>query len=127
MSNNTCPPSPIPPWHRPVVSPITDTLVEDGFISLQTATTFLNQTADKDVEDPTVAYTATLADGNYIQQRKMIQIPAAAVESTALWRVTGNFVGFVSLLFNKLGHSAELIWDGAGWHFNGGNAEKEDQ
>ncbi len=121
------PPSPVPPWHRPTVSPVTDTLVADGNISINTATTYLNQTADKNLSDPTEAYEAVLADGNYKQQRKMIQIPASAIESTALWRVTGNFVGFVSLKFNSLGHSAELIWDGEGWHFNGGNAEKEDQ
>jgi hypothetical protein len=124
---NTCPPSPIAPWQRPTVSPITDTLVGAGAISLATVTTYLNQTAPADEEDPTVAYGVTLADGNYKQQRKIIQVPAPAVPGTALFRVTGNFVGFVSLLFDDYGQSVELIWDGYGWHKVAGNATAEDQ
>jgi hypothetical protein len=95
-------------------------------VSLNTNTTFLNTTTPKDAGDPAVPYIATLADGNYLQQRKSIMVPAATVENTALWRVTGNFVGFVSLLFDAIGTSAELIWDGAGWQYLGGNATKED-
>ena len=126
MSCNTCPPSPIPPWHRPTVMPITHTLVEDGAISLNTNTTYLDCVTLKNPGDPTEPYIATLADGNYQQQRKAIMIPAGSVAETAPWRVTGNFVGFVSLGFNDVGQSVELIWDGAGWHYVSGNAIKED-
>lgn len=122
----TTPPSPVPPWHRPVVSPTSETLSTDGAISLATLTTYLNQTAPSDPEDELVPYVAVLPDGNYNQQTKDIIIPATAVENTALWRVNGNFVGFIALLFDDVRQSVSLKWDGAGWHFIGGNAGKTD-
>lgn len=123
----TRPPSGTPPWHRPTLSTVQDVIASDGVISLSTNTTFLNQTAPKDQNDLTVAYEATIPDGNYIDQRKMIQIQGDAVENTALWRVFGNFVGFVTALLDKDGQSLELVWDGKGWHKIGGNATAEDQ
>jgi hypothetical protein len=109
-----------------VVSPITDTLIVDGAISLNTSTTFLNSTEPKDPSDLSVPRIAVLPDGNFIQQRKMILIPAASVNNTAVWRVTGNFVDAVSLKFDQFGQSSELVWDGTKWHVIG-NATKEDQ
>lgn len=126
MSYRTFPPSPTPPWSRPPINPITHTLTDEGEISLGTLTTYLNQTAPIDSEDETIPYVVTLADGSYLQQRKVIQIPGSAIENTARWRVTGTFAGFVSLLLDRLGHSAELIWDGSAWHLSGGNATRED-
>lgn len=126
--SDTFPPSPVPPWHRPPVAPVTHTLVEDGAISLNTNITYLNQTAPKDAEDETVPYIATIGAPLYPQQRKTIMIPATAVEDTAVWRVTGNFVGFVALKFDKFGQSVELMSGGDGyWMVLGGNATKEDQ
>jgi hypothetical protein len=121
------PTSPIPPWHRPIVTPVVDTLVGDGAISLATDTSYLAQTAPKNPSDLTVPYVVTLADGNYKRQHKQIFIPADKVENTAKWRVTGNFVGFVSLFFDDVGQSAILMWDGSGWHKVGGQATTEDQ
>ena len=122
---NVCPPSPIPPWHRPTVQPVTHSLVEDGTISLNTNLTYLNQTTPKDAGDESVPYVAVLPNGNYKQQRKTIVIPAESVAETSIWSVTGTFVGFTSLTFNDLGTSVELMWDGNGWQYIGGNAIKE--
>lgn len=129
--SDTFPPSPIPPWHRPVVSPVTQTLLDGGVISLNVNTTYLNQTTPKNPEDLAEAYECSLADGNYPQQRKTIQIWPAAVSTTAVWRVTGNFVDAVALRFDKLGQACDLIWagdaEGGSWSVLGGNATKEDQ
>ena len=129
MSNtcNTCPPSQIPPWARPPVSPITHTLVEDGPISLNTNTTYLDSTTPKDEDDASVPYIATLGAPLYPQQRKTIMIPASTVATTALWKVTGPFVGFVSLLFNDIATVVELVSSEDGyWCYLGGTALKQD-
>lgn len=119
-------PSKVPPWHRPVISPSKETLTEDGTISLNVQTTYLDQTTPKDAEDLTVPYEVVLEDGNYDQQTKDIQIPSPSVENTAVWRVTGNFVGFVALGFNDVCQSVGLKWDGSAWHYMSGNAQKLD-
>lgn len=120
----TSAPSPVPPWHRPVVSPEHQLLTTDGAISLASQTTYLSQTTKKDPEtDP---YVATLEDGNYDQQTKDLQIKAVDVENTAPWRVTGNFVDAIALGFDDVHQSASLKWDGSAWHMIGGNAQKLD-
>jgi hypothetical protein len=124
---NTCPPSLIPPWHRPPVSPITHTLVDEGAVSLNTNTTYLDSTTPKDSEDLSVPLIATIGAPLYPQQRKTIMIPAATVATTAVWKVTGSFVGFVSLLFNDLATVVELVASEDGyWEFLGGSALKQD-
>lgn len=129
MSNSyTFPPSPTPPWARPVVSPVNHTLVEDGAISLNTITTFLNSTEPKaEVDDVVPPHIATIAAPNHSGQRKIIQIQSGTVENTVVWRVNGNFVGFVALQLDSLGQSVELLSAEDGfWHVIGGNAEKLD-
>lgn len=122
----TIPPSPTPPWDRLAVAPIAQTLTEDGEASLTTQTTYLNQTAPKDVDDESVPYDVTLPDGTYNQQTKQFIIPATAVETTARWRVTGNFIDFVALEFDSVHQLAGLVWDGSRWHMATGNATKAD-
>lgn len=120
-------PSPIPPWHRPVVSPNVETLTEDdddGTLSLTMDTTYLNTDTLK--ETPTDPYVVALPDGNFKRQCKRIYIPKDKENSTAPWKVTGTFVGFTYLQLDTLGRAAVLEWDGAGWHLIGGNAEPKD-
>lgn len=125
MSTNTFP-TPLPPWSRAVQTPQIQTLDEDGAILLTMDTTFLSQTTPKDATDLAVAYDITLPDGNYQRQNKIILIPAGSIPNlTATFRVTGTFAGFTSLLFDSLGQSAVLLWDGAGWFLVGGNATAE--
>jgi len=120
-------PSPIPPWHRPVVSPNVETLTEDndnGTMSLSMDTTYLNTSVLKqNHEDP---YVVALPDGNYKRQIKRIYIPKAIENTTAPWKLTGTFVGFAWLRFDNIGRAAVLEWDGAGWHLIGGNAAPND-
>ena len=119
-------PSPLPPWSRPVQTPQIQTLTTDGDIVLSMDTTLLDQVTPKDADDPTAAYDLVLPDGNYQRQHKTIVILAQDVPNLpASFRVSGRFVGFTSLLFNGLGQSALLMWDGAGWHQIGGNATAE--
>lgn len=119
-------PSPTPPWHRPVQSPDVQTMNGENYdnvIGLNYDTTYLDTDKPKDSNDLNVAHEATLPDGNYKRQIKRIYIPKGKENTTALWSVTGTFVGFTSLKFNTLGRAAVLEWDGAGWHLIGGNAE----
>lgn len=126
MNANTIP-SPIPPWHRPVESPIAQTLTandDDGTISLNVAVTYLEtDTLKAEPDDP---YVVALPDGNYQQQTKRVYIPKAFEETTAPWRINGTFVGFTYLLMNNIGRAAILEWDGAGWQMVAGNAEPKD-
>jgi len=123
MSNNIVP-SPTPPWHRPVQSPNTETLTSDGTISLNTDVTYLETDVLK--TDPADPYVAVLPNGNYLRQIKRIYVPKAFENSTAPWRLTGTFVGFLQLLFDNIGRAAVLEWDGEGWHLIGGNATPQD-
>lgn len=118
-------PSPTPPWARPVVSPNTETLAGTGTIGLVYDTTYLNQTAPADLTDETVGYALVLPDGNYLRQIKRIYVPKGNENTTAVFTVAGTFVGFSTLIFNKLARAAVLEWDGAGWHLIGGNATTE--
>lgn len=112
----------IPPWERTTQATLTQTLYGAGAIQLNTPCTLLvSEEAAEDGEPHAV----TIADGNYQRQVKEIVIPADKLATTVPFRVTGTFVGFTSLLFNGLGSSAVLEWDGGGWHMIGGNAEAE--
>lgn len=124
MSTNTFP-TPLPPWSRPVQTPQIQTLDADGDILLAMDTTYLSQTTPKDSEDATAAYSVALPDGNYERQNKIILVPKGDIPTSAAFRVTGTFAGFTSLLFSSIGQNAVLMWDGAGWHMLGGNAEAE--
>lgn len=127
MSCNTCPPSPIPPWHRPVQSPVVQTLNEDlvaDGISMNVDVTYLDSIVPLDAGDLSAAYQVALPNGNYQRQIKRIFVVAANALTTAAFEVTGTFVGFSKLRFftDENGMSAVLEWDGAGWHVIGGNA-----
>lgn len=121
------PTSPPPPYARPTQSPVTDSIVGDGAISLATDTSFLEQSTPKNTEDESEAYAVTIASGAYKRQTKQVFVPASIGEDTALFRLTGTFADCVALLFNDVGQSAVLVWDGGAWHVVGGNAVKEYQ
>ena len=112
-------PQPIPPWHRPIDSPVVQELTEAGAINLACDTTYLISTASGD------PISATLPDGNFKRQTKRIYIPGDIQNTTASWRISGTFVGFATLLFDTIGWSAVLEFDGDGWHLVGGNAKAE--
>ena len=127
MSVPTPFPSPVPPWHRPVQSPDTQTinesLVEDG-ISLNNDVTYLDSIVPFDSTNEALAYEVTLPDGNYKRQIKRIFIPNANYGTTAAFEVVGTIVGATKLRFDKEtgGTSVVLEWDGSAWHLIGGNA-----
>lgn len=112
-------PNQTPPWERTSTSTQTQTILEDGTVLLSTDTTFLDNIVAAEDGEP---YDVTLPDGNFVRQVKQILVPTANHETTAQFMVTGNFAGFTELLFDTLGTSAVLEWDGAGWHLIGGNA-----
>ncbi len=119
-------PSPLPPWHRPITSPNTETFTEDndgGTLSLTADVSYLNTIVAKDAD---ADYEAVLPDGNYQRQIKRIFIPKAIESTTKTWSVSGTFVGFATLKFDTTGRSAVLEWDGTGWHLIGGNAQPLD-
>jgi hypothetical protein len=119
-------PSPVPPWHRPVQSPTTqeinESLIADG-ISLNTDVTYLNSSVPLNAEDLTAPYVVALPNGNYKRQIKRIFIKRPDNNPTAVFSITGTFIGFTSLLMKDIATAAVLEWDGLGWHLIGGNAE----
>jgi len=118
-------PSPLPPWRRnSTACAAPQTLVEDGQIDLSTDVTIL----DSVVGGP---YAITLPNGDASHfasaagNQKQIYIPKANENTTAVFVVTGTFVGFSTLKFNNLGFSAILKWINGGWNLVGGNALAE--
>ncbi len=120
-------PSPLPPWHRDNYTGITETLDGDGEASIGCDTTYLSSIVPKDEDDSDVPYLVTLPDGTVQRQTKTIHVPAGNAATTAKFKVTGTFVGFSALLFSTIAWSAMLQWDGAGWHWIGGNAQQIDE
>lgn len=126
MSTDFCP-SPTPPWHRPTLSPQTETFTEDndaGTLSLTMDVSYLDSAVLKAApEDP---YVAVLPDGNSKRQTKRLFIASDKAQTSAPWKITGRFADFGWLLFTKAtglgGMSAVLEWDGAAWFQLGGNA-----
>lgn len=114
-----CPPSPLPPWHRESRSPLSQTLTEDGTVSLTADPTYLSVAEAK---DPVSNYIATLPNGNRKGQNKRILIPSTVIEETQTWTLQGTFVNASSYTFDGLGFNALFEWDGGAWHFMGGNA-----
>lgn len=113
------PPSPLPPWLRPVSSPVTEELTAAGAISLTTDTTYLNASS-ADIDQP---FICPLADGNYIRQIKRVYVKGSKVSAgSATWTITGTFAGFTSATLDSTGSSLVLEWDGDAWHMIGGNA-----
>lgn len=115
---SNCPPSPTPPWARPSQSPLTQVIVDNTVaqILLDPNITFLNQVGGG-------PNSIALPNGAFLKQYKEIYIPTQTIATTATWNVAGSFAGgFTKLVFNALGYSALLQWDGAGWQLIGGNA-----
>lgn len=118
-TQGTTVPSPLPPWHRPVLSPTVQTLFDTGTITLGCKLTFLNH----ELENPANPVSVTLPDGNWIDQEKSLMIPTDLISGTETFNVYGTFAGgFTQLIFNTIGFSADLRWDGKGWQLIGGNA-----
>lgn len=119
------PPSPTPPWARPVQSPSIQYLYDDTSvgdeITLNEDTTYLVSTTPKDPLDLDVPYELLLPDGTYPRQTKRIYVQKTNSLTTAKWQVTGTIVGCTSLVFDTIGWSAVLEWDGSGWQQVGGN------
>lgn len=112
-----CPPSPIPPWDRAVQSPLIDTLVQNGTLLLDPDVSYLVAAL------PNGPFAVVLPNGNYLKQMKRIYVPATSAANSATWVVSGTFsAGYTTLMFNSLGLSAFLEWDGGGWQYLGGSA-----
>jgi len=119
-------PSPIPPWCRPIVSPLTQYMTDGGVVDLGTDTTYLNQSvAGTETQNAATLgnYVITIADGNYKRQIKRIYILGSAQPTTAGWECYGTFVGCNSLQFNNASTAAVLEWDGTAWQIIGGNVQ----
>lgn len=123
-ASNNAPPSPTPPWARPVQSASTNSLFVDGSIDLRYDTTYLDSITPKDVNNLDTPYQITLPNGNY--NRQVIRILLAGDNTqrvaTAKFLVTGTGLGWGTLLFDSLGTSAMLHWTGSAWAVIGGNA-----
>lgn len=92
-----------------------EVLTTDGEVSAAVAVTVLEALSG--------SFTMTLANGTAPGQRKIV---VAKTTGTAVWVITGAFAGFASATFGEItdakGYSLMLEWDGAAWHWVGGNA-----
>lgn len=114
-----CPPSPQPPWSRPVQSPLIQTLSSNLVpLVLDPSIAYLSQTSPTPVTN-----NMAMPNGNYLRQQFTFIIPNAAIATTVTWVFTGNFAGgFTMLTFNTLGYTAVVEWDGSAWQLMSGNA-----
>lgn len=119
--SNACPPSPIPPWNRPVQSPQTQTLYGDGDVSLMSDVTYLDQVTPKNGSQ---FYSIALPDGNYLRQIKRVYVKDSNQNTTFPFQMSGHFVGFSALRFNNVAWSAVLEWGGSAWYLISGNCEQ---
>lgn len=124
-STCNCPPSPTPPWARPVQSPQVQIITGDDTIDLTKDTTYLDSVTPKDPLDPTTPYTVTLPNGNSLRQFKRIYIKDTNISpaTTAIFLMTGNISSYSTLKFDAVGISAILEWTGTKWTIISGNAE----
>lgn len=115
-------PSPLPPWLRPVQSPMVQTIYGVDTIDLSPDVTYLaQQNPSNGNNDP---YRVTLPAGNYVRQYKQILIPGNIAPNSAPFLVIGPLVNANSLVFDGTHTSALLTWDGYAWHLIGGSALK---
>lgn len=116
-----CPPSPTPPWARESQSPLMQTLFDSAVpLRLDPNTCYLSQT-----QDPTapINNAMVLPNGNFPKQSMSIFVNSAILATTATWTFAGAFAGgYTKLVFDSIGYSALLFWDGAAWQLTGGNA-----
>jgi hypothetical protein len=85
-------------------------------------TTYLVSNTPKDPANPQVPYLVVLPTGLYKRQIKRIYIPTDCVPTTPKFQVQGIFNHAIGYLFDAVGTSAVLEWDGSGWQLIGGNA-----
>ena len=113
-------PAPIPPWSRPVQSPMVQVCTGPDTIDLGPDVTYLNQTNPQAGGTP---YQLTLPNGNYQRQMKRVLILGSSIASTADFQLFGQIANANSLLFNHAATEAVLEWDGTCWHLIGGSAQ----
>lgn len=118
---NTFPPSPLPPFHRPVVRLSTGSLTGSGTVTLDKECTYL-----ENVTRVVPPYEVTLPDGRWNRERHELHIPRTNVHRSADFVILGKFVNFNALLLNRIAQSAVLEWDGLSWHVVGGNVANKD-
>ena len=116
-------PSPIPPWHRPVQTPLVQVITGDDEVNLGVDTTYLVQETQQDGDAP---YLVTLPDGNYLRQIKRIYVRGDVQPTSAPFKMSGTFVSGAFFLFNTTATAAVLEWDGTAWQLIGGNAQPSD-
>jgi hypothetical protein len=88
-------------------------------VDLTVTTTWLQAPATT----PPVDILVQLPDGTFAKETKFLAVPGNIIPTTARFVVSGRFENpFSSLVFDALGTSANLIWDGFCWHLVGGNA-----
>jgi hypothetical protein len=117
-----CPPSPTPPWARESQSPQVDWHYDASIpqLSLDPQMTILSQTQSSGAP---INNAMVLPNGSFVKQSKSIYIDSSVLTTTATWTVAGIFAGgFTKLVFNTLGYSALMFWDGTSWQLTGGNA-----
>lgn len=118
MPASNCPPSPLPPWSRPVQSPLSQVIVDNTVaqILLDPDITYLNQAGNG-------TNNLALPNGNFLKQMKRIYIPGQTIATSVTWIVAGTFAGgFTSIKFDRIGFQAWLEWDSTAWQLFAGNA-----
>ena len=116
------PPSPTPPWNRPLQCANAETLNQSGPISLTVDPSFLVRQA----VTPSVPQSMTIPNGNFVGQVKTVIIPGAMLIGplgpSEVWNIAGAFSGYSSLTMNNTAFNAILQWDGTYWQLMAGNA-----
>lgn len=113
-------PAPIPPWARPVQSPMVQTCFGADTIDLGPDVTYLDQANPQAGGQP---YKLVLPNGNYLRQIKRIFVLGSSIPNTAEFQLFGQLAGANSLLFNNAATEAVLEWDSTCWHLIGGSAQ----
>jgi hypothetical protein len=121
------PPSQLPPWKRPLITPQIQVFGNDATMSVNYPFTNLVQsTAKVPTGSPPVSlpYYITLPNGNYVGQTLNICIPSNAIATTQTFLVIGTISGgYASFRFNNAATFALIQWDGYAWVLIGGNAQ----
>jgi hypothetical protein len=112
-------PAPLPPWARPIQSPLVQIIVGADNVNLGVDTTYLQQTTQQSGNAP---YVVVLPNGNFQRQYHTLIVPGNLSPTTAPFKITGTFNGFVTLLFSSSAVCAQLVWDGTAWNLIGGSA-----
>jgi hypothetical protein len=116
------PPSQIPPWKRPLLTPQIQTVTGNATLSINYPYTQLIQATPP--TSPATGYVVTLPGGAYVGQTLVIFIPGTSISTTANFILLGTFAGGnASYRFNNAAYMAVLQWDGTSFQLIGGNAQ----